>query len=189
MKMTKLLSASLFLAAVVFAGCDNKTSEKRIAELQDKLAEVDNGGAGNATSSTTPTTTTTPATSSTADANTKPEGPLPSFEWVDGEVHDFGNITDGDIAEHTFKFKNTGDAPLIIEKAQASCGCTVPAYSKEPVPPGGTGQVQVRFDSKGKLNVQNKTVTITANTYPKISRLTIKSFVNPKTDTDGPVRK
>ena len=186
--MTKLLSVSLFLAAVVIAGCDNKTSEKRIAELQDKLAEVENGGTASS-AATTPATTTQPATNSAATTNVKPEGPLPAFEWVDGEVHDFGNITDGDVVEHTFKFKNIGEAPLIIEKAQASCGCTVPAWTKEPIPPGETGEVQVRFDSKGKPNVQNKTVTITANTYPKISRLTIKSFVNPKSDASGPVRK
>jgi hypothetical protein len=85
-----------------------------------------------------------------------------------------------------------GEAPLIIEKAQASCGCTVPSWTNEPVPAGGTGEVVVKFDSKGKPNVQNKTVTITANTYPKISRLRIKTFVNPKTSVDaseGPVRK
>jgi hypothetical protein len=67
----------------------------------------------------------------------------------------------------------------------------VPAWTEEPVAPGATGEVQVKFDSKGKPNVQNKTVTITANTYPKISRLRIKTFVNPKTSADaadGPVR-
>jgi hypothetical protein len=189
MKMTRLLSATLFLAAVIFTGCDSKTSERRIAELQDKLAEVEKGGTAT-TTATTPATTTE-AAAETTDPNVKPDGPLPTFQWVGGEEHDFGNITEGEVVEHTFIFKNTGEAPLIIEKAQASCGCTVPSWTKEPVAPGATGEIQVKFDSKGKPNVQNKTVTITANTYPKISRLRIKTFVNPKTSVDaadGPVR-
>lgn len=189
MKIIKILSGLFFLSALILAGCDSKSSEKKIAELQDKLTEAQSG---TSSTTTTPKTTPTSTTTATNTPEVKPDGPLPAFQWEDGEEFDFGSITQGDIAEHTFKFKNIGEAPLIIENAKASCGCTIPSYSQEPVPVGGEGTVVVRFDSKGKTNVQNKTVTITANTYPKISRLRIKSFVNPKTATDskdGPVRK
>jgi hypothetical protein len=94
--------------------------------------------------------------------------------------HDFGTINEGDVVEHTYKFKNTGAAPLIIQSAQGSCGCTVPEWSKEPIPVGGTGFVKAKFDSNGKQNAQNKTVTVTANTFPKQTVLRFKAMVTPK---------
>jgi hypothetical protein len=66
---------------------------------------------------------------------------------------------------------------LIIENAQGSCGCTVPSYPKEPVAPGATGEILVKFNSAGKSNAQQKTVTLTANTEPIQTILTIKAFV------------
>ncbi len=91
--------------------------------------------------------------------------------------HDFGKIKQGDEAEYKFKFTNTGKEPLIIENAQGSCGCTVPSYPKEPVAPGATGEILVKFNSAGKSNAQQKTVTLTANTEPIQTVLTIKAFV------------
>ena len=175
MKSVIRLSVLIFLVGVIGA-CSNKDAEKRIAELEDKLSELEGGNAG-----TTTTTTTTPTTATTTNAasNEKPDGPLPAFVWSE-EEHDFGTINEGDVVEHTFSFTNNGEAPLIIESARASCGCTVPSWPREPIAAGETSDIKVRFDSKGKPNVQNKTVTITANTYPKISRLRIKTFVTPK---------
>ena len=95
------------------------------------------------------------------------------------ETYDFGTITEGKTIEHTFKFTNTGKAPLIISNARSTCGCTVPKWSKKPIPPGEEGEIRVRFDSKGKKNAQNKPVTITANTYPNTSRVFLKGVVNP----------
>lgn len=92
-------------------------------------------------------------------------------------VHDFGNMKQGDVAETTFKFTNTGKEPLVIENAQGSCGCTVPEYPKEPVAPGASGEIKVKFNSAGKSNAQQKTVTLTANTEPIQTVLTIKAFV------------
>ena len=66
---------------------------------------------------------------------------------------------------------------LIISSATASCGCTVPEWPKEPIPVGEEGEIAVRFNSAKKPGVQNKTITITANTYPKINRLRIKANV------------
>jgi len=171
------LSVLVFLLGSIGA-CTNKDAEKRIAELEDKLSELE-GGSTTPTTTTNPTTATTTTTADAAVSNEKPEGPLPAFTWTE-EEHDFGTINEGDIVEHIFSFTNNGEAPLIIESARASCGCTVPSWPREPVAVGETAEIKVRFDSKGKPNVQNKTVTITANTYPKISRLRIKTFVTPK---------
>jgi hypothetical protein len=114
--------------------------------------------------------------SSASNQDEAPEGPLPTFQFSK-ESHDFGTIAEGDVAKHTFTFKNTGEAPLIIESAKGSCGCTVPKWPREPIPVGGDGEIEVAFNSKGKPGIQNKTVTITANTYPKITKISIKANV------------
>ncbi len=94
--------------------------------------------------------------------------------------HDFGNITEGEIVTHTFTFTNTGDAPLVIINATGSCGCTVSKWPKEPIAPGGTGDMLVTFNSNGKPNLQSKQVTITANTESGKETLKIKAMVTPK---------
>ena len=114
-----------------------------------------------------------------ADANAAPTGPTTSMKF-DNSEHDFGPIYEGDKVEHTFKFTNTGSEPLIISNAKGSCGCTVPKWPKEPLGPGETGEMLVSFDSKGKPGSQTKTVTVTANTEPAVSRLTIKAEVAKK---------
>lgn len=100
--------------------------------------------------------------------------------------YNFGEIESGDVVDYTFKFTNTGDAPLIVSNAKASCGCTVPKWSKEPIAPGGEGEIQVRFDSKGKSGVQNKAVTVTANTQPSETQVYIKGKINSPKTTDQP---
>ncbi|WP_271783459.1 DUF1573 domain-containing protein [Aquimarina algiphila] len=94
--------------------------------------------------------------------------------------HDFGIIDEGDIVEHKFTFTNTGNAPLVIISAKGSCGCTVSKWSKEPIAPGATGDMLVTFNSNGKPNLQNKKVTITANTTTGKETLKIKAMVTPK---------
>jgi len=91
------------------------------------------------------------------------DGPTMKFEK---ETHDFGKIKPGDIVTYDFKFTNTGKAPLIITDGYASCGCTKPTWPKTPVKPGETGAIHVVFDSKGKMGLQDKLITITANTNP-----------------------
>ena len=56
--------------------------------------------------------------------------------------HDFGDIPEGPKSSYTFKFKNTGNEPLVLQNVRASCGCTVPEWSKEPIAPGASSQVQ-----------------------------------------------
>ncbi len=91
----------------------------------------------------------------------KQNGPV--LTW-DKSTHDFGNIVQGDVVEHTFKFTNTGTEPLIITNVQVSCGCTTPkGWPRDPVMPGGTGELTVAFNSTGKMGAQTKPVTIISN--------------------------
>jgi hypothetical protein len=101
---------------------------------------------------------------------------LPKFEFSQ-KTHDFGVIIEGEKVSYTFKFKNTGKSDLVISSAKGSCGCTVPKYNKEPVKPGEEGFVEVIFDSSGKSGMQNKTVTLEANTQPNSEILTISGEV------------
>lgn len=182
---TGILKSVLFLSAVlaVAAGCKDRDAEKKIAELEARLAEVE----GKKTPA--PASITTPAPTTPA-PEAKPEGPLPVMTFGTTD-HDFGTINEGDVVEYTYAFKNTGAAPLIIQGAQGSCGCTVPDWTKEAIPVGGTGFVKAKFDSHGKTNIQNKTVTVTANTWPKQTVLRFKAMVNPKAAdaSEGPVKK
>lgn len=102
----------------------------------------------------------------------------PAFKF-EKEVYDFGKITDGDVVTYDFKFKNIGNSPLIISSATATCGCTVPEYPKEPVAPGAEGVIRVIFNSAGKPGMQNKVVSITANTIPSLTELNILGMVMP----------
>lgn len=162
---------------VVFSSCKDRSAEKKIAELESRLAELE--GKKAVTPSVTPTT---------QPADQKPEGPLPKFEFETTE-HDFGTLTEGQVVEYTYKFKNVGDAPLIIQGAQGSCGCTASDWTKTPVPVGGTGYITAKFDSKNQRNVQNKSVTVTANTWPKQTVLRFKAMVTPLADASGPVKR
>lgn len=77
--------------------------------------------------------------------------------------HDFGDISQGDKVEYTFKFKNTGTEPLIISSVQTTCGCTATNWTKEPVAPGKTGEVAATFNSAGKMGQQNKVISVYSN--------------------------
>jgi len=99
----------------------------------------------------------------------------PKMEFETSE-HDFGNIPKGENVEHTFTFTNTGQAPLVITNARSTCGCTVPTWTKEPIQPGETGEMLVKFNGSGNGQV-TKTVTVTANTEAGTERLRIKAFV------------
>ncbi|MFS2188354.1 DUF1573 domain-containing protein [Mucilaginibacter sp. Mucisp84] len=89
--------------------------------------------------------------------------PVAKFEK---ESHDFGKIKEGDKVSYDFKFTNTGKSPLIITNARATCGCTTPTWPKAPVKPGESGIISVTFNSAGKSGLQDKQITVTANTQP-----------------------
>lgn len=177
--------SSVFLvavcAALVLTGCRDKAAEKRIAELESRLAQLETNKGG----ATAAATTTAPATTTAAEE--KPEGPLPVMQFENMD-HDFGTIVEGQKVSYTYKIKNTGQAPLIIQSAQPSCGCTVPKWSQEPIPVGGSGMVTAEFDSNGKPGINNKTITVTANTWPKTTTLRFKAMVTPKSEANGPTK-
>jgi hypothetical protein len=99
----------------------------------------------------------------------------------DSEVYDFKNIKEGTQAEHTFKFTNIGKEPLVITNVAASCGCTTPKWTKEPVKPGESGTVTATYNSKGRPGAFNKAITITSNAKTSSKVLFIKGTVD--TDT------
>ena len=175
----KSLSILFTLSALILMGCTDSKLEKRVSELERRLALVENGGSTNSpiTLANQPGNAALNNTVNAVEPEVEPEGPLPEFKFSE-ESYDFGAINEGVTVEHTFTFVNVGEAPLIIQNASASCGCTVPSYSKEPVPPGGTGEVAVLFNSKNKKGAQSPTVTVTANTYPKVTKLRLKGSVN-----------
>ena len=112
-----------------------------------------------------------------------PAGPITTITFAETE-YDFGMVMDGEKVVHNYSFTNTGDEPLIISNAKGSCGCTVPDWPREPIAPGASSEIKVQFDSKNKGKVggglQSKRVTITANTDPVNSYLTIKGKVDKK---------
>ncbi len=180
--MKSLVSKILVVALLAaLTACNDRNAEKKIAELESRLKELEGKKSAGAI---------TPSPVAEQPQEEKPEGPLPVFSFAKID-HDFGTINEGQVVEYTYAFKNTGQAPLIIQSAQGSCGCTVPEWSKEPIPVGGTGFVKAKFDSNGKTNIQNKTVTVTANTWPKQTVLRFKAMVTPKEkgSEDGPVKK
>ena len=123
----------------------------------------------------------------TAEARDAESGKFPVITFEESQF-DFGTIDQGTNVEHVFKFKNTGEAPLLIVNAKSSCGCTVPEYTKEPVAPGDSGELLVKFNGSGQNQV-SKTVTLTTNTKAGTETLTIKAFVSPKAGaTQAPIK-
>lgn len=86
----------------------------------------------------------------------------------DKPTHNFGDITQGEKVEYSFKFTNTGNKDLLIMDATSTCGCTVPEWPKEPIKPGQSGYMKVIFDSHGKEGYTEKAITIRANTENEI---------------------
>tara|TARA_B100001287_G_scaffold95544_1_gene80265 strand:- start:33 stop:500 length:468 start_codon:yes stop_codon:yes gene_type:complete len=150
---------TILLLVVLISSCGSQVSdlELRVAKLETEIASMRKGGV----------------------STVVPAGAFPKFSFQE-EEHNFGDINDGDIVSHTFKFTNSGEAPLIISKATAACGCTVPQWPRQPIPVGGSGEIKVQFDSSNKPGMQNKVVTITANTESKVKKLLIRAQVGPR---------
>jgi hypothetical protein len=87
-----------------------------------------------------------------------------TMEWIDSTTQDLGKIKEGAVVEISWKFKNTGNKPLIISDARGTCGCTIADKPKEPIPPGEEGVIKARFNSQGQGPEAHKTVSVDANT-------------------------
>lgn len=99
----------------------------------------------------------------------------------DRVFHDFGMVSEGEIVKTIFKFTNTSENDLYIVDAMGSCGCTVPKFPKNvPIKPGGTGEIEVNFDTNGRPDLQQKMVKVSANTPNGGQLLRIQAFVEPK---------
>ena len=185
MKRTILTSIMIAACVVLFTNCADKKSEKRIAELESRLAQLESNKGASPASPTAVPSAVTPADAPLPEE--KPEGPLPiaQFAAID---HDFGTVNEGGKVSFTYKVKNTGEAPLIIQSAVPSCGCTAPDWTKEPIPVGGTGFVKAEFDTNGKGGINNKTITVTSNTWPKTTTLRFNAMVTPKAEQNGPTK-
>lgn len=105
-------------------------------------------------------------------------GPVITWEKLS---HEFGDITQGEKIEHTFKFTNTGTAALVITNVEVTCGCTVPrGWPRDPIMPGEKGEITVAFNSAGKIGRQNKVITVTSNSVGKTNQVMIVANVLDK---------
>lgn len=158
-------------------GCKDRNAEKRIAALENEIRELKG-------------TKTAESVNSPIAVESEPTGPAASISF-DKLEHDFGTLREGDVVEYNFTFTNTGEIPLVIQDARPSCGCTAPDWTKTPIPVGGKGFVKASFNSKNQTNVQNKTITVVANTKPEQTVLRFRAMVTPKPQQPdaGPLRQ
>ncbi len=101
---------------------------------------------------------------------------MPDIKF-DEEDHDFGTIKQKEILTYSFKFTNTGKADLIINNCTSSCGCTVPQWPRQPIHPGESGYIDVRFDSEGKVDHVTKEVHVSTNANPAMRTIKFHVFV------------
>jgi len=135
-----------------------------VSMAQDKQKQLTVKSSATATAQNTPATTPAPATTlKTENLNFKTE------------MHDFGTVEEGPTADFEFAFTNTGKEPIILQNVHASCGCTTPSYSKDPVLPGKTGIVKASYNTIGRPGAFTKSITVATNAGTKV--LTIKGTV------------
>lgn len=100
----------------------------------------------------------------------------PAFTFEESNF-DFGTINSGEKVTHVYRFKNTGNADLVISQAKGSCGCTQPTYTPDPIAPGDEGEISVTFNSEGIAGQVVKDITVLANTTPTTKVLTMSGEV------------
>ena len=105
------------------------------------------------------------------------DGPVITFTE---NKYDFGTIKEGDVVKHTFKFKNTGNQPLLVSEVRVTCGCTTPDWTKTPVAPGENGFITAQFNSTGKPGQNHKVITVVSNSVTGNVPLSFVTTVSPK---------
>ncbi|MCU0449215.1 MAG: DUF1573 domain-containing protein [Bernardetiaceae bacterium] len=172
--MKKLVMIGWALAAMGLLACDKQTGSSETATATDKPANVV------ATSNQTGSANETPAEAT--------DETLAEFQF-DQIDHDFGTIPEGQVVKHVYKFKNVGKVPLVVSNVQPQCGCTATSWTKTPVPPGSTGEIEVQFDSNGRAGQNNKSTTVTANVKDGSKLLYFTVNVSPKPAGGPPLRQ
>jgi hypothetical protein len=108
------------------------------------------------------------------------KGPVASFEKT---VHDYGQLEYAADGSYEFILTNTGDAPLIVTNVRSTCGCTVPEWPRQPIEPGATEKIAVRYDTR-RTGPFTKSITVSTNTEIADTRLTIKGEVQANVKQD-----
>ncbi len=93
----------------------------------------------------------------------EPENPNAPVIKFESEVYDYGRVPVNGNGACQFKFTNTGKEPLILSNVKASCGCTVPSWPKEPIPPGSSGVIDVKYTTMNRPHTINKSITVFSN--------------------------
>ena len=170
--MLKQVKIFFFVALVggFLVSCGNAETTAQ----QEAAQEV----SGNEVQPANPNAPANPSVQPTATQPEVPTGPTTVMSFGETDF-DFGSVDEGEVVSHVYKFKNTGNEPLILSDAKGSCGCTVPQWPREPIAPGGEGEIKVEFNSKGKKGKRNQKVTITANTNPPQTFIFLKGEVIP----------
>ena len=148
--MKKTLAITL-IALFVFVGCDKNAATKVNSQNLKKASARDEAS----------------------------KGKLAEISF-DKTKHEFGTVNEGDIVETVFKVTNSGNVDLVITDAKPSCGCTVPVWPKNPIKPGETAEIEVKFNTSGKPNRQSKSITLTTNTQKGNEILQLVGSVTPK---------
>ena len=142
-----------FFSATLLAACLNKSDkEKAVASI--------------------------PATYNRSDAaQGRDSSKFTTLQWLDSSKS-LGTINEGDVLKIAYRFKNTGAKPLIIERVQPGCGCTIADYPKEPISPGQESEIKAEFDSHGKEGLQRKNISVTVNTAEQTYTLWFDVTIN-----------
>ena len=128
-----------------------------------------------------------PVPSPTPAAAPAPDPNAGVFKFKDKDnTHDYGEVPEGPTAEYDFEFTNTGKKPITISEAHGSCGCTVPKWPHEPIPPKGKGVIHVTYNTDHRPGPITKEVTITSDAMEKATILHIRGTVKPKPQETKP---
>ncbi len=101
----------------------------------------------------------------------------PTTVQIIDSLYDFGKTSEGEIVQYSFRFKNTGDKPLVVSDVHASCGCTVPEKPEKPIMPGDIGFILVKFNTEHRPGEAHKSVTVSSNANPAFPELVLKGTV------------
>jgi hypothetical protein len=160
MRLVLFCSAIVFLlffqSANVYAQKKQRLRDVKRSSLQSPLNLP---GISNIT---LPSNSKASLTPKTAEAKFMPKTLGPGIA-VENDSYFFGKATQGDIIKHSFKFKNTGDSDLLLTNVKPSCGCTISEWPRHPIKPGESAQIDIKFNTSGKLGKQKKAITVFTN--------------------------